>query len=127
MFRWVKIFLWLAGLALLALAALPWWLGVALKPILRAQRITFERYERVGYGSFKLHQARYSHPSVVVQAHEVQSDAPLLWLAKRMRGEEPLIVVHQWAVRVTSNFAPSTGKRTWNGMADLQRLLVRLV
>src|SRR3954463_5201833 len=125
--RGFKIVAAIGCAVLLVLATMPWWLGIALKPILRAQQITFERYERVGYGSFKLHQARYSHPSVVVQANEVQSDAPLVWLAKRMRGEEPSITVHQWALRVASNSAPSTGKRTLNGMADLQQLLVRLV
>ncbi len=127
MFRGWKILLWLALVGVVALATLPWWLGIALKPILGMERITFERYERVGYSRFKLHQAQYSHPSVVVHASEVTSDTPLLWWLKRVRHLEPVISVDHWRLQVIHNNQPSSGPRTINGMADLQPLLIRLM
>src|ERR1700710_820023 len=127
MFRWWKILLWLAFVAVIVLATLPWWLGVALRPILQAQRVTFERYERVGYSTFKLHNAQYLHPSVVITAKEVQADTPFLWLAQRLRGGEPLITVDHWVIRHTPSPDDPSSKKVLNGMADLQRLLIRLV
>ena len=127
MSRGWKIILWLTFAVGVALAALPWWLGWALRPILHAEQITFDRYERVGYGSFKLHQAQYTHPSVVITAAEVQADTPLLWLAQRLREGEPLITVTHWSLRHTSTPSVPGEKRALNGMADLQRLLIHLV
>lgn len=127
MSRGWKIILSLIVAAAVALATFPWWLGGALRPILRTQRITFDRYERVGYGKFKLHQARYTRPSVVITAAEVEADTPLLWLARRARGGEPLITVNHWSLRHTSSPSLPGEKRTLSGMADLQRLLIRLV
>ncbi|HEY4245541.1 MAG TPA: translocation/assembly module TamB domain-containing protein [Lacunisphaera sp.] len=127
MSRGWKIILWLALAAAMALAALPWWLGLALRPILHAERITFDRYERVGYGSFKLHQAQYTHPSVVITASEIQANTPLVWFAKWVHGGEPLITVTHWSLRHTPTPSVPGEKRTLNGMADLQRLLIRLV
>jgi len=127
MARGWKILLWLVLMLVAAVAALPWWLGLALKPILRAHRITFERYERVGYDRFKLLHVQYSHPSVTVQADEVISDTPLLWSLKRLRRAEPVISVGRWRLQVIHNAQPSPGPRTVNGMADLQPLLIRLV
>ncbi|MEO6994750.1 MAG: translocation/assembly module TamB domain-containing protein [Lacunisphaera sp.] len=126
MSRGWKIILWLAFAAVVALASLPWWLGWGLRPILRAEHITFDRYERVGYGSFKLHQAQYTHPGVVVTASEVQADTPLFWLAQRLSGGEPLITVTRWSLRHTPTPSVPGEKNTLNGMADLQRLLIWL-
>ena len=127
MSRGWKIILWLAFAAVVALATLPWWLGLALRPILRAQRITFGHYERAGYGSFKLSQAQYTRPNLVITASEVQADTPLFWLVRRLRGGEPLITVSHWSLRHTPSASVPGEKRTLNGMADLQRLLIRLV
>jgi translocation and assembly module TamB len=127
MFRWLKIFLFLGVLALLALGTLPWWLGTALRPILRAQNISFERYERIGYAAFKLHGAQYTHPSVTITAVEVHADTPTVWLIKRLRGNEPLITVDRWLIRPTPSPDNPSAKKQVNGMADLQRLLIRLV
>jgi translocation and assembly module TamB len=129
MFRWLKIFLCLVVLALLALGTLPWWLESALRPILRAQNISFERYERLGYAAFELHGAQYTHPSVTITAAEIHADTPAVWLFKRLRGKEPLITVEHWLIRPTPSSVPDKpdAKKQINGMADLQRLLIRLV
>jgi len=122
-----KIFLWLVFVLVVALATLPWWLGLALKPILSAQHITFERYERVGYDRFKLHHAQYAHPSVTVQADQVVSDTPVLWWLKRLGQAEPVISVDRWRLQVIRNSQPSSGPRTIKGMKDLQPLLIHLM
>ena len=127
MFRWLKIILCLLVLTLAALATLPWWLGVALRPILRAQDISFERYERSGYAKFKLHDAQYTYPGLVITAAEVEADTPVLWFSRWLRHTEPLITVNQWSLRYTSQPADPSAKKTLHGMADLQRLLIRLV
>ena len=124
--RWLKVLLGSILFLVVALGTLPWWLE-ALRPILRSQRVTFERYERIGYGSFKLHHAQYTHPSVTITAEEVQTDSPLLWLALYLRDDDPLITVNHWALRYTPTPSVPNEKRSLNGMADLQRLLIRLV
>jgi translocation and assembly module TamB len=129
MSRWLKIFLSLLAVVLLALGSLPWWLGAALPPILHTWHVSFERYERVGYTSFKLYGAQCTYPAVVVTAAEVQADTPVLWLTRWLRGREPLITVDRWAVRHTPNSSPTppSTKKSIDGMPDLQRLLIHLV
>ncbi len=127
MFRCWKIFLTLMAVVLLALGTLPWWLGAALHPILLRQGITFEHYERIGYTHFRLRGSQYSHPGLVIDAADLQADTPLLWLNKRFHGEKPLITVEHWVLRHTQTPADPSAKKGLSGMADLQRLLIRLV
>ena len=126
MARGWKIVLGLVLFSLIALATLPGWLGAALRPILRAQGITFDRYERDGYARFKLTGARYERPGLVITAAEVHADTPLLWLERRMRGGDSVISVDHWVLRYLPNSNPTAGPRVVTGLADLQRLLVRL-
>ncbi len=126
MFRWLKIVLCLLALALAVLGTLPWWLSVPLRPILRAQDISFERYERVGYAKFRLHGAQYTRPGLVIAAKEVEADTPMLWLGRWLGKSEPLITVDQWSLRYTSRPSDPADKKVLHGMADLQRLLTRL-
>jgi len=127
MARWWKFLFGLVIVVVLAVGTLPWWLGPVLRPVLRVQDITFDSYERIGYTRFKLHRARYTHPGVVVETAEVQSDTPLLWLGKRLRGGEPSLIVDHWSLRHTPSPATPSEKNQVSGMADLQRLLTRLV
>ena len=99
MARWLRIFLFALGVAGLALAALPLWLGVALRPVLHARGVAFERYERVGYAQFRLHGVRYENPAVMLTAKQMQSATPAVWLAQRLRGGEPEIAVEDWRVQ----------------------------
>ncbi len=94
--RGLRILLGLFAAGALAVALLPWWLGLALHPLGRTQGVTFERYERVGYGRFRLHAVRREDPGVVATAASVEVDTPLLWAWRAGRGADTAISVHDW-------------------------------
>jgi translocation and assembly module TamB len=128
MSRWIKTLLW--GLLVLGilLGTVPWWLGGALRPILRAQGVTFDRYERIGYARFRLHDVSYLNPSVRVTAGEVQSLSPLVWLGQRGRGQEPVLTVTDWSVQLATAPAQPVAGGTIRpplvvGVTDLQGVL----
>jgi translocation and assembly module TamB len=84
---------------LAALAAMPWWLGLALHPILWAKGIVFERYERVGYAQFRLHHVRYETARVLVSVDSLQTATPVVWLAQRF-GEQPVVTANNWSLTI---------------------------
>lgn len=107
MVRWLKLFLCVLGIAGLALATLPWWLGVVARPILQHWGVTYERYERQGYAHFRLLGMRYANAKVEITAKQVQAATPVLWLAQRLRGTEPLITAEGWRIqRVIGSASP---------------------
>ena len=113
----------LAGVGVLSL---PWWLGLALRPILRTYSVSFESYDRAGYMHFQLSGVKYTNPHVRISAGKVHSLTPLAWLAQRLRGKDPTIMVADWRIeRIPTPEAPA-GKPT-TGMPDLAVLLRRLV
>ena len=57
--RWLKLLLLALVVAGVGILSLPWWLGAALRPVLKARGVTFDRYERVGYAHFRLLGVRY--------------------------------------------------------------------
>jgi len=149
MARWLKLFLCTLGVAGLALATLPWWLGVAARPILKHWGVTYERYERQGYAHFRLLGMRYANAQVEITVKQIQSATPMVWLARRLRGIDPIIAAEGWriqrmvgsdstvgaALRRDSdepsrrNAAPTSDpsrQKTINGMPDLQVLLQRI-
>src|SRR4051794_29587746 len=83
-----KFLLWLAGVIVL-LAALvilsPYWLGVVLPSILARAHIQYISYERIGYGSFKLHDVTYSLNGTTIHVSEVEGLTPLLWIWNKIR------------------------------------------
>jgi len=100
MSRWLKIPLMaLAALGALLLT-LPWWLGLALRPVLQSQGITFEAYERAGYAHFLLRNVNHQAARFRLDAAQVKSVTPLLWLARRLRGQEPALAVENWSARL---------------------------
>ena len=129
MSRWLKIpLLALAALGALLLA-LPWWLGLALRPVLQAQGITFETYERAGYAHFLLRNLNYEAARFQLDAAQVKSVTPLLWLARRLRGQEPALEVENWSVRIIPAPSPAGAKpapNTIHGLPDLQLALQQI-
>lgn len=127
MSRWLKLFL----LALVAVgvlvASLPWWLGAVLRPVLRAQDVTFKDYERVGYTHFRLHHAAYTGAGFSVGAEQVGTVTPVLWLLQRMRGAQPLISAEKWQVVRTAKPSKSTSPTKIRGMPDLRVAAERIV
>ncbi|MEO6873908.1 MAG: translocation/assembly module TamB domain-containing protein [Opitutaceae bacterium] len=109
-------------------AAMPWWLGVALRPILRSKGITFATYERVGYAQFRLHEARYQSARVIVTIESVQTVTPVLWLAQRF-GEQPLVTADHWSLTIlpaSAKISPITVTQPPHGMPWLLAILRRV-
>lgn len=129
MARWLKLFLFFLGAVGLALATLPWWLGIALRPILKSKAVAFERYERVGYTQFRLHSVRYENLSINFTAKQVQAVTPLVWLMQRWRSTEPVLSVEGWQVQrraIGGLASPRAADSQIKGLADLQALANRL-
>lgn len=110
----------LIGILVLAVATLPWWLGAALRPLARAQGVTFSRYERVGYFRFRLHEAEFNRGPVRVTVAQVEANTPLLWLRAGTREA----FATNWKVKVT----PSSPAAPDNpaGLHGMPALHVRL-
>lgn len=79
----LKVLLGLAALLALALAALPWWLGLALRPVGARYGLHFGAYERVGYTRFTLREVRFERPNLQFTAKHTELDTPLRWLLRR--------------------------------------------
>jgi len=125
MSRWLKVLLPVMVVAGIGLGSLPWWLGLALRPVLRSAGVTFERYERVGYAHFRLHGLLYQTAQIKVSAQQAETVTPALWLAQRLRGTEPTLLVTDWraehlAARGTDRPAAIAG------LPDLQAARQRL-
>jgi translocation and assembly module TamB len=120
-------------MALVALGALlltlPWWLGLALRPVLQSQGITFEAYERAGYAHFLLRNVNHQAARFRLDAAQVKSVTPLLWLARRLRGQEPALAVENWSARLIPA-TPAAGTKSApnaiQGMPGLQLALQQI-
>ncbi len=128
MSRWLKILLLGLVMAGAGILLLPWWLGAALRPVLRAQGVAFDRYERVGYAHFRLHGVNYQGASFRVDAEQIETSTPLLWAWQCLRSPGPLVVAENWSVRITPppDVAPSPHPAV-TGMPGLQPVLRRIV
>ncbi|MDI1320992.1 MAG: hypothetical protein PSW75_12480, partial [bacterium] len=97
--RWLKGLILILVVAGAGLLSLPWWLGAALRPALRARGISFERYERAGYAHFRLRGMRYANANFEATAGQVESLTPLGWFWQRLRGAQPTLMVTDWRLR----------------------------
>ena len=126
MSRWLKVLVF-ALLGLVAvLVSIPWWLGLALRPILRARSITFERYEREGYAHFQLRNATFHRDRVTVTIDSIHAPTPALWLVQWL-GSGPVLRAEAWALHIDpaapgATPTPDTAK-TIHGPPDLRALL----
>ena len=125
--RWLKTLLAVLAVLVVALASSPWWLGTALRPLLRARGVTFQTYERVGYNEFRLHHVARVAEGVSVGAEQIQAPTPLAWAWQRARSVAPDITIHGWSVIRTNapEKSPDTPKRI-RGLPDLRAALERV-
>src|SRR5947209_10087199 len=65
---------------LLILLAVPTWFPWLLKPIAHRFGVSYERYERAGYGRFVLRQVKLTNAACRFQAGRVQGFVPTAWL-----------------------------------------------
>jgi hypothetical protein len=139
MARWLKLGLFTLGVAGLALATLPWWLGAVLRPVLGHWGVTYEHYEPEGYAHFRLLGAKYANAAVEITAKQLHAATPAVWLAQRLRGVDPVITAEGWLIQRVANeglaspraadrgdAVPSTNQSRVNGMPDLQAVLRRI-
>ncbi len=98
--RFLKILSSLAASALLAVLALPWWLGPVLRGVAAHYGATFSRYERIGYGRFALHDVVVDLPAVRVTVGRAEYATPMFWLARRLSGKPARLVATTWRVEV---------------------------
>jgi translocation and assembly module TamB len=96
--------------ALIAVAALPWWLGAALGVVGGRYGVTFDNYRRMGYGRFALEGVRVRTNGVEVKVTRIEASTPLIWIA----GTPKEIVVDDWNVVVAKSekHGPS-GQHCW--------------
>lgn len=123
------VVLLLAGCALLV-ATLPWWLGVALRPVAARYGVTFGRYERVGYGRFRVTDVRVDRgTSWIAIARRVEAPTVLPWVLAWWGGTRHTANVADWAVIVTPRQTPGDdrGSLGWVGLQKRLRDRVRPV
>lgn len=123
--RALKLFLILTALGLLALATLPWWLGMALPPVAKFVGAEFARYEHQGYARFQLHGVRFAREGFVVTADRIDADSPLVWAVRRLRGGEPVIHASGW--RFARLPRVSAGSSQIAGLPDLEAVMARIL
>lgn len=123
--RWLTRFV-LGSLAIIVVAAatLPWWFDSALHAVGPRYGLTFGRYERVGYARFVLWDVRYARGAVVVGLSRIETDTPLLWAWRHVRGEPNPTGAGNWSVDVAKSTAPHPPRDS--GWVPLRRTLRRV-
>lgn len=99
---------------------------MVLRPVLRAQGVTFKNYQRVGYGHFRLREVAYVGAGFGVGADQVQAVTPLVWFWQRARGHEPIITAENWRLVRTTNPDKPRGSASVRGVADLRTAAARV-
>jgi translocation and assembly module TamB len=127
MSRWLKLILVVLGAVGVLVATLPWWLGVVLRPVLRAQQVTFKDYERVGYTHFRLHHAAYTGAGFSVGVEQLETVTPVVWLWQRMGGANPVISAEKWQVVRTARPSQPSSPTKIRGLPDLRAAAERIV
>jgi len=119
----------LLGLVLgtvLALAALPFWLGHALPLVGRPLHLTFGTYERKGYWHFSVRKAVYQRNNVTVTVEWAEYETPLLWAWHHWRHQDREAQASGWAVVVIHSDAPTPGPHKVQGITTLHPLLEKI-
>ncbi|MGH7997559.1 MAG: hypothetical protein ACREFX_14525 [Opitutaceae bacterium] len=121
---WLKSLLTAVAILILALATLPWWLGLALPVLGRPLHLDFGTYHRAGYSRFVLEGTVYRRGPVRVTVARLEADTPLLWLFHHVCGTDRAILVDGWALNVARGSAPRrSGPK---GMVHLHAVLERV-
>lgn len=94
----------------LLLATVPWWLGVAGRPVAKAFGVTFAQYERTGYARFRLIDLRVDQPGVTVTAGTVEAPTPLAWAWQVVRRTGPEVRIENWRVETRSQVKSTPAK-----------------
>lgn len=111
--RWFITLGSLFAAGLVALLALPWWLGPVARLVAHRYHAEFSRYERLGYGRFALHDVRVAAPAgVQVEARRVETETPVRWAWHHWTGRDAAITVGGWSVTVAPRSGPAPESKT---------------
>ena len=119
--RFLRFLFGFTALILLLLAALPWWLGLALPALGRGHGVAFDRYERLGYTRFALDGLVVRAGGTTVTAARVEADSPLVWLCRRAFGRPGPVNIGRWHVEVAAT--PPAPHSPPGGWVPLRRIL----
>ena len=84
--------------ALIAVATLPWWFGLALGWVGVRHGLSFGEYRRIGYTRFALADVRINSGAAEVKVSRIELDTPLYWFT----GSPGPVVVDDWSVAVAN-------------------------
>jgi translocation and assembly module TamB len=112
--------------SVLAVAALPFWLGRALPLVGRPLHLTFGSYRRLGYERFEVRDVVYQRNNVKVTVAQAEYDTPALWVWRHLRHQDREGHAQGWAVLVTRSDLPPVGPRRVTGMVTLHPLLEKI-
>lgn len=89
-------------LCVLFVLALPFWMPLAVGPILSRFGVEYAAYERVGYGRFALTEVTSSTEAVEGSLGRVEGFIPTAWLWKKWRGkaDHNYLSVDDWRVEI---------------------------
>jgi translocation and assembly module TamB len=86
--------------ALLALAALPWWLGPVLRAACRQAGVEFAAYETRGYAAFALRDVRLARDGLDLWIGSVEAPTPVVWAWQRLRGGAATVRAGEWELEI---------------------------
>ena len=112
--------------ALIALAALPWWLSPVLRRVGHRWGADFARYERVGYARFALRDVVVTRSNVVVRVDRAETETPLLWAWHHWAGRPAAISASAWRVEVAKPSESSARAPGKGGAMHLRSVLFKV-
>lgn len=115
----VLIPLVIVACALLALAALPWWLGGALSLAGGRFGLEFDQYRRIGYTRFALEGVSFKTGAVSATVSRIELDSPFLWLAGRQGG----VGIAEWSLTVAATEKAPAPEEEPSGWVPLRESL----
>jgi translocation and assembly module TamB len=68
-----------AGLLLLTVATLPWWMGILVRQVGDQYGVTFTSYTTVGYGRWAIENVVWAQPGTHITVARVEGPHPLAW------------------------------------------------
>src|SRR3954468_14289689 len=104
--RFLLLFAVFLAVVVIVVAALPWWFSAAAGGIASRWGISFQRYERIGYARFALHDVEYLRGTIQVTATRVEADTPVVWLWRHASAAPRDVRVERWVVDVKPASAP---------------------
>ncbi len=96
-------------IGVLALAALPLWLGPVLRAGAKHLGAEFETYETRGYSDFALRNVRFARPGVDLWIESVEAPTPAVWAWRRLSGAATPLRAGAWEFEMVRQTAVHSG------------------